>query len=162
MKLGMAHPMGPLTLADFIGLDVCVNILNVLKDGLGDDKYRACPLLRRMVAAGHLGRRPAAASTSTSDAPQPRASRDRHDRLQELRDRSDRTSFDAQRQLEVPRVRRVTSPTPSSRRTPARWDRELTTSRARRSQKAAELGFLEMNVPTRSTAATISATSRAA
>ena len=57
MKLGMNHPMGPLTLADFIGLDVCVHILDVLKDGLGDDKYRACPLLRRMVAAGHLGRK---------------------------------------------------------------------------------------------------------
>ena len=57
MKLGMAHPMGPLTLADFIGLDVCLEILDVLKDGLGDDKYRACPLLRRMVAAGHLGRK---------------------------------------------------------------------------------------------------------
>ncbi len=57
MKLGMAHPMGPLTLADLIGLDVCVEILDVLKDGLGDDKYRACPLLRRMVAAGHLGRK---------------------------------------------------------------------------------------------------------
>ena len=57
MKLGMNHPMGPLMLADFIGLDVCVNILDVLKDGLGDDKYRACPLLRRMVDAGHLGRK---------------------------------------------------------------------------------------------------------
>jgi 3-hydroxybutyryl-CoA dehydrogenase len=57
MKLGMNHPMGPLTLADFIGLDVCVEILDVLKNGLGDDKYRACPLLRRMVAAGHLGRK---------------------------------------------------------------------------------------------------------
>ncbi len=57
MKLGMNHPMGPLTLADFIGLDVCVSILDVLKDGLGDDKYRACPLLRRLVAAGHLGRK---------------------------------------------------------------------------------------------------------
>ncbi len=57
MKLGMNHPMGPLALADFIGLDVCVNILDVLKDGIGDDKYRACPLLRRMVAAGHLGRK---------------------------------------------------------------------------------------------------------
>ena len=57
MKLGMNHPMGPLTLADFIGLDVCVSILDVLKDGLGDDKYRACPLLRRKVAAGHLGRK---------------------------------------------------------------------------------------------------------
>ncbi len=57
MKLGMNHPMGPLTLADFIGLDVCLAILEVLHDGLGDPKYRACPLLRRMVAAGHLGRK---------------------------------------------------------------------------------------------------------
>ena len=57
MKLGMNHPMGPLTLADFIGLDVCLAILEVLQDGLGDPKYRACPLLRRMVAAGHLGRK---------------------------------------------------------------------------------------------------------
>jgi 3-hydroxybutyryl-CoA dehydrogenase len=57
MKLGMNHPMGPLTLADFIGLDVCLAILEVLQDGLGDPKYRPCPLLRRMVAAGHLGRK---------------------------------------------------------------------------------------------------------
>ena len=57
MKLGMAHPMGPLTLADFIGLDVCLAILEVLQRGLGDDKYRPCPLLRKMVAAGHLGRK---------------------------------------------------------------------------------------------------------
>ncbi len=57
MKLGMAHPMGPLALADFIGLDVCLAILEVLHRGLGDDKYRACPLLRRMVAAGDLGRK---------------------------------------------------------------------------------------------------------
>jgi 3-hydroxybutyryl-CoA dehydrogenase len=57
MKLGMNHPMGPLTLADFIGLDVCLAILTVLHDGLGDPKYRPCPLLRRMVAAGHLGRK---------------------------------------------------------------------------------------------------------
>jgi len=57
MKLGMNHPMGPLTLADFIGLDVCVAILDVMHEGLGDPKYRACPLLRRMVAAGHLGRK---------------------------------------------------------------------------------------------------------
>src|SRR3984893_7625368 len=57
MKLGMNHPMGPLTLADFIGLDVCLAILNVLHDGLGDPKYRPCPLLRRMVAAGSLGRK---------------------------------------------------------------------------------------------------------
>jgi 3-hydroxybutyryl-CoA dehydrogenase len=57
MKLGMNHPMGPLTLADFIGLDVCLAILNVLHDGLGDPKYRPCPLLKRMVAAGQLGRK---------------------------------------------------------------------------------------------------------
>ncbi len=57
MKLGMAHPMGPLTLADLIGLDVCLDILEVLHRGLGDDKYRPCPLLRRMVAAGRLGRK---------------------------------------------------------------------------------------------------------
>jgi 3-hydroxybutyryl-CoA dehydrogenase len=57
MKLGMNHPMGPLELADFIGLDVCVNILDVLYTGFGDPKYRACPLLRKMVAAGWLGRK---------------------------------------------------------------------------------------------------------
>jgi 3-hydroxybutyryl-CoA dehydrogenase len=57
MKLGMAHPMGPLTLADFIGLDVCLSIMEVLHNGLGDAKYRPCPLLRKMVAAGHFGRK---------------------------------------------------------------------------------------------------------
>ena len=57
MKGGMNHPMGPLELADFIGLDVCLAILTVMQDGLGDPKYRPCPLLRRMVAAGHLGRK---------------------------------------------------------------------------------------------------------
>ena len=56
-KLGMAHPMGPLTLADFIGLDVCVDILRVLQEGFGDMKYRPCPLLVRMVDAGWLGRK---------------------------------------------------------------------------------------------------------
>lgn len=55
MKLGMAHPMGPLQLADFIGLDVCLSILNVLYEGFGNPKYAACPLLVNMVAAGHLG-----------------------------------------------------------------------------------------------------------
>jgi len=57
MKLGMNHPMGPLALADLIGLDTCLSILNVLHDGLGDPKYRPCPLLKRMVAAGLLGRK---------------------------------------------------------------------------------------------------------
>jgi 3-hydroxybutyryl-CoA dehydrogenase len=57
MKLGMAHPMGPLALADFIGLDVCLHIMTVLHKNLGDDKYRPCPLLRKMVAAGYLGKK---------------------------------------------------------------------------------------------------------
>ena len=57
MKGGMNHPMGPLALADFIGLDICLAILNVLHEGLGDPKYRPCPLLKRMVAAGYLGRK---------------------------------------------------------------------------------------------------------
>jgi 3-hydroxybutyryl-CoA dehydrogenase len=57
MKLGMAHPMGPLTLADLIGLDVCLNIMEVLYTGFSDSKYRPCPLLKKMVAAGYLGRK---------------------------------------------------------------------------------------------------------
>jgi 3-hydroxybutyryl-CoA dehydrogenase len=57
MKLGMAHPMGPLTLADLIGLDVCLSIMEVLHEGFGDPKYRPCPLLKNMVAAGKLGRK---------------------------------------------------------------------------------------------------------
>ena len=57
MKLGMNHPLGPLALADLIGLDVCLHIMEVLHDGLGDSKYRPCPLLRKMVAAGRLGRK---------------------------------------------------------------------------------------------------------
>ncbi len=57
MKMGMSHPMGPLELADFIGLDVCLDIMGVLYEGFGDSKYRPCPLLRKMVAAGRLGRK---------------------------------------------------------------------------------------------------------
>ena len=57
MKLGMNHPMGPLALADLIGLDTCLSIMEVLHEGLGDTKYRPCPLLRRMVDAGYLGRK---------------------------------------------------------------------------------------------------------
>jgi len=57
MKLGMNHPMGPLTLADLIGLDVCLSIMEVLHDGFKDPKYRPCPLLRKMVDAGYLGRK---------------------------------------------------------------------------------------------------------
>ncbi len=57
MKLGMAHPMGPLTLADLIGLDVCLHIMEVLHHGFGDSKYRPCPMLRNLVAAGKLGRK---------------------------------------------------------------------------------------------------------
>lgn len=57
MKLGMNHPMGPLRLADFIGLDVCLSIMEVLHEEIGDDKYRPCPLLRKMVTAGRLGRK---------------------------------------------------------------------------------------------------------
>ena len=57
MKLGMNHPMGPLALADLIGLDTCLSIMEVLHEGLGDSKYRPCPLLRKMVSAGWLGRK---------------------------------------------------------------------------------------------------------
>ena len=57
MKLGMNHPIGPLALADLIGLDICLNVLEVLQEGLGDPKYRPCPLLRKMVDAGQLGRK---------------------------------------------------------------------------------------------------------
>ena len=57
MKLGMNHPVGPLALADLIGLDICLDIMEVLHSGLGDSKYRPCPLLRKMVDAGQLGRK---------------------------------------------------------------------------------------------------------
>ena len=69
MKLGMNHPMGPLELADFIGLDVCVDILDVLHKGFGDPKYRACPLLRKIVAAGASAASPATASTNIKALP---------------------------------------------------------------------------------------------
>jgi 3-hydroxybutyryl-CoA dehydrogenase len=68
MKLGMNHPMGPLTLADFIGLDVCLQIMEVLHEGFGDSKYRACPLLRKMVAAGNLGRKSGSGFYNYADA----------------------------------------------------------------------------------------------
>ena len=57
MKLGMAHPMGPLALADLIGLDICLSVIKVLHQGFGDSKYRPCPLLQQMVDAGFLGRK---------------------------------------------------------------------------------------------------------
>ena len=63
-KLGFAHPMGPLALADLIGLDTCVAIMEVLQEGLGDDRYAPCPLLRELVAAEKLGRRAVQGSTS--------------------------------------------------------------------------------------------------
>jgi 3-hydroxybutyryl-CoA dehydrogenase len=69
MKLGMNHPMGPLALADFIGLDVCLEIMRVLHQGFGDDKYRPCPLLKKMVAAGHLGRKVGRGFYTYTDAP---------------------------------------------------------------------------------------------
>ena len=69
MKLGMNHPMGPLALADLIGLDTCLAILEVLHDGLGDDKYRPCPLLRSTSRPAGWAASPAAASTSTESTP---------------------------------------------------------------------------------------------
>ena len=67
MKLGMNHPMGPLTLADFIGLDTCLSIMEILHEGLGDSKYRPCPLLRKYVAAGWLGKNLEEAFTFTNN-----------------------------------------------------------------------------------------------
>jgi hypothetical protein len=68
MKLGMNHPMGPLTLADFIGLDVCLAIMNVLHDGLGDPKYRPCPLLKRMVRGRTVGTEERSAGSTSTEA----------------------------------------------------------------------------------------------
>ncbi len=73
MRLGMNHPMGPLRLADLIGLDVCLQILNVLQGGFGDPKYRPCPLLRQMVAAGRLGRKTGQGFYTYETEDQPRA-----------------------------------------------------------------------------------------
>ena len=84
MKLGMNHPMGPLTLADFIGLDVCLAILDVLHDGLGDPKYRPCPLLRRMVAAGQLGRKSGRGFLRATDRCRPTTSCRLHPRARRL------------------------------------------------------------------------------
>ncbi len=75
MKLGMAHPMGPLRLADLIGLDVCLAIMEVLHDGLGDSKYRPCPLLRKLVAAGDLGNKSGAGFYDYSEDPRNPAAR---------------------------------------------------------------------------------------
>ncbi len=83
MKLGMNHPMGPLALADLIGLDVCLAILEVLQDGLGDPKYRPCPLLKRMVAAGHLGRKAGKGFYSVLARPCPDPIHERGDRPHE-------------------------------------------------------------------------------
>ena len=69
MKLGMAHPMGPLALADLIGLDVCLSIMEVLHQGMGDTKYRPCPLLRKMVKAGYLGRKSGRGFYDYTEAP---------------------------------------------------------------------------------------------
>jgi 3-hydroxybutyryl-CoA dehydrogenase len=75
MKLGMAHPMGPLRLADFIGLDVCLSILRVLHDGFGNPKYAPCPLLVNMVTAGKLGNKSGEGFYEYSDPKNPQVSK---------------------------------------------------------------------------------------
>ena len=106
VKLGLNHPMGPLELADLIGLDTCLAIAEVLHRELGDDKYRPCPLLRQYVAAGWLGRRSAAASTSTTRRARRRLRR-RHE-LRQLRDREGRHRRDRSRSSRSTARRRST------------------------------------------------------
>jgi 3-hydroxyacyl-CoA dehydrogenase len=138
MKLGMNHPMGPLTPWPTSSASMSASTSSTCcNDGLGDDKYRACPLLRRMVAAGHLGRRPARASTTTSErnpaAPHPET---RHDRRPGLRTERATAADGRVRSHEaggVPPDKEL-DPAPSSHRTP-RVGPRAASSRARRSRR---------------------------